>query len=53
MRLITIALAAFVALSAGVLFSAKASASDAQNGTWKLNTAKSKYKAGPCHRVSC
>jgi hypothetical protein len=47
MRVKRVALLACVALAAGIAFSGTAKASDAQSGTWKLNTAKSSYSPGP------
>jgi hypothetical protein len=47
MRVKRVGLLACVALAAGIAFSGTAKASDVQSGTWKLNTAKTKYSPGP------
>jgi len=47
MKLKKVALLASLCLLAGLVLGASANASDPQNGTWKLNTAKSKYDPGP------
>ena len=47
MQLKKVALFASVCLLVGLAFNGKANASDPQSGTWKLNTAKSKYEPGP------
>lgn len=47
MRVTRSALFACVALFAGLALSGTAKADDPQSGTWKLNTAKTKYNPGP------
>lgn len=47
MQVKKVALFALTCLVAVLVFGAAANASDPQSGTWKLNTAKSKYDPGP------
>ena len=47
MKLKKVAIVVCAVVCATILFSVSANAADPQSGTWKLNTAKSKYSPGP------